>query len=204
MSAWSITSEWARPSIPTRVVAAVTGGAIALAPVTASAGPHTDEMTQTAVSHVRASQSRKEALRTPLALELPGSTKRRSLDESGEDDYPPASGAAPMVAGAVMTGFGIGFLVAFGVETARNPYALAYRSSNFYGGYSGPTLPLAVVGGALLGVGIPILVVGAAKQEKRARWFEKKKWDERRRGQDISFGTGPTRGGWYGRLRVRF
>lgn len=195
-SSWSLTSAWMRRPA-TRTLAAVAAGAIAVGPGIARA----DSGSQASASSELIPGSAKHVdLRWHGG---PSQVPARTPDRQTEDnpgDYPPPSGASLGVPGAILTAAGAAFLAGFGISAAINPYAVIYRSLNYTTyGYDGPTFPFAIIGGALLGPGIPLLAAGAARQEKRARWFEKAKFDGR-----VSVSAGPTRKGWQGRLSVRF
>ena len=203
-SSWSFDTGWRRHPATSRAAALLAGGAIALAPLAAGA-EELSPTPPTTVSSETAPELGDPALGQHSTLELqwaePSMPGRQQSSRSAEsDDYPPPDGAALGVPGAILTGAGIAFLSAFGISGAINPYAAIHGSFNYYTySYGAPTFPLAIIGGALLGPGIPLLAAGSAKQQKRRRWFERKKWENK-----VSVAAGPTQRGWYGRLQIKF
>jgi hypothetical protein len=99
--------------------------------------------------------------------------------------------ALSITGGVFMT---VGMAVA-GIITSG--YAFIYPSYMAY--YGGQVAPFFVLGGSMLGAGIPLLIVGGALEAEYDDWEEEM---EKRR--SLSLSGGPTPGGWQGQLSLRF
>ncbi len=106
-------------------------------------------------------------------------------DESIEPsrDRAPKDGRALAVTGVALTGVGAGMLSVFAIGNAVD------SSFAYY------TFPLLIIGNAMMGPGIPLMISGLAMEDTRRRWEQER---------DVEITMGPTRGGWAGSLSFRW
>lgn len=95
----------------------------------------------------------------------------------------PRSGKALAVTGVALTGVGAGMLSVFAIGNAVD------SSFAYY------TFPLLLIGNAMMGPGIPLMISGLAMEDTRRRWEQER---------DVEISMGPTRGGWAGSLSFRW
>jgi hypothetical protein len=100
-----------------------------------------------------------------------------------QPEKPPRSGRTMAAIGGVLTGLGAGMMTAFAVGTSVD------GSFAYYG------FPLMILGPTLLGPGIPLLTTGLALEEGRHNWMVE---------HEMQVSSGPIRGGWSGRVSIRF
>lgn len=104
-------------------------------------------------------------------------------DADGNKVKEPPRGEGLAIAGTGMTLTGATMMMIFGLAHIAN-------SSFFY--YGGP---LMVIGPLLVGPGIPMMAHGFSMIETRKEW---------ELAQDVQIGMGPTKGGWSGRVQIRW
>lgn len=95
----------------------------------------------------------------------------------------PRSGRALAVTGIALTGVGAGMLSVFAIGNAVD------SSFAYY------TFPLLIIGNAMMGPGIPLMISGLAMEDTRRQWEQER---------DVEITMGPTRGGWAGSLSFRW
>ena len=96
----------------------------------------------------------------------------------------PKDGRGLLTAGAILTGVGVSLITILPVS----------RAISYYGAYY--TFPFAWIGSAMISPGIPLLALGAAREEKKAAL---------RNRALLGVSGGPTlEGGWSGRLTLTF
>jgi hypothetical protein len=95
----------------------------------------------------------------------------------------PQSGKALAVTGIALTGVGATMLSVFAIGNAVD------SSFAYY------TFPLLIIGNAMMGPGIPLMISGLAMEDTRRQWEQER---------DVEITMGPTRGGWAGSLSFRW